>query len=67
MNINSKNLILSDCASIIFSFHKNIDKIREERKGLIKLEQLEEGLVQLMKIRLEEEQYVLVTFMMKIF
>ena len=31
--INSKNLILSDCASIIFSFHKNIDKIREERKG----------------------------------
>ena len=34
---NSKNLILSDCASIIFSFHKNIDKIREERKGLNKI------------------------------
>ncbi len=33
VNINPKNLILSDCASIIFSFHKNIDKIREERKG----------------------------------
>ena len=37
VNINSKNLILSDCASIIFSFHKNIDKIREERKGLNKI------------------------------
>ena len=37
MNINSKNLILSDCASIIFSFHKNIDKIREERKGVNKI------------------------------
>ena len=34
---NSKNLILSDCASIIFSFHKNIDKIREERKGVNKI------------------------------
>jgi adenylosuccinate synthase len=37
VNINSKNLILSDCASIIFSFHKNIDKIREERKGVNKI------------------------------
>ena len=27
------NLIISENASIIFSFHKNIDKIREERKG----------------------------------
>ena len=37
VNISSKNLILSDCASIIFSFHKNIDKIREERKGVNKI------------------------------
>ena len=37
MNITPKNLILSDCASIIFSFHKNIDKIREERKGVNKI------------------------------
>ncbi|MAI59827.1 MAG: adenylosuccinate synthase [Rickettsiales bacterium] len=37
VNINSKNLILSDCASIIFSFHKNIDKIREARKGVNKI------------------------------
>ena len=38
VNISSKNLILSDCASIIFQFfHKNIDKIREERKGTNKI------------------------------
>ena len=67
MNINSKNLILSDCASIIFSFHKNIDKIREERKGFNKIGTTEEGLVQLMKIKLEEERYVLVICVTKLF
>ncbi len=33
VKVNSKNLIISENASIIFSFHKNIDKIRELRKG----------------------------------
>ena len=33
VNVSPKNLIISENASIIFSFHKNIDKIREERKG----------------------------------
>ena len=31
--ISPKNLILSENATIIFSFHRNIDKIRENRKG----------------------------------
>ena len=33
VNVSPMNLIISENASIIFSFHKNIDKIREERKG----------------------------------
>ncbi len=33
VKVNSKNLIISENATIIFSFHKNIDKIREKRKG----------------------------------
>jgi len=33
IKISPKNLVISENASIIFSFHKNIDKIREERKG----------------------------------
>ena len=33
MEISPKNLILSENATIIFSFHRNIDKIRENRKG----------------------------------
>ena len=33
LKINPKNLIVSENATIIFSFHRNIDKIREERKG----------------------------------
>ena len=35
VNISSKNLILSDCASIIFSFHKNIDKISKDSQTII--------------------------------
>ena len=37
VNVTPKNLIISENASIIFSFHKNIDKIREERKGKNKI------------------------------
>ena len=37
IKITPKNLIISENASIIFSFHKNIDKIREERKGKNKI------------------------------
>ena len=33
VKISPKNLIISENSSIIFSFHRNIDKIREERKG----------------------------------
>ena len=33
LKITPKNLILSENATIIFSFHRNIDKIRENRKG----------------------------------
>ena len=33
LKITPKNLIVSENATIIFSFHRNIDKIREERKG----------------------------------
>ncbi|MEC8265582.1 MAG: adenylosuccinate synthase [Pseudomonadota bacterium] len=33
LRINPKNLIVSENATIIFSFHRNIDKIRESRKG----------------------------------
>ena len=33
LEISPKNLILSENATIIFSFHRNIDKIRENRKG----------------------------------
>ena len=33
LKISPKNLVLSENATIIFSFHRNIDKIRENRKG----------------------------------
>ena len=33
LKISPKNLIISESATIIFSFHRNIDKIRENRKG----------------------------------
>ncbi len=33
VKISPRNLIISENSSIIFSFHRNIDKIREERKG----------------------------------
>ena len=33
IKVSSKNLVISENASIIFSFHKNIDKVREQRKG----------------------------------
>ena len=33
LKITPKNFIVSENATIIFSFHRNIDKIREERKG----------------------------------
>ena len=33
LEISPKNLIISESATIIFSFHRNIDKIRENRKG----------------------------------
>ena len=33
LEIRNKNLIVSENATIIFSFHRNIDKIRENRKG----------------------------------
>ena len=33
LKITPKNLMVSENATIIFSFHRNIDKIREERKG----------------------------------
>ena len=33
LEISPKNLIVSENATIIFSFHRNIDKIRENRKG----------------------------------
>ena len=33
LKISPKNLIVSESATIIFSFHRNIDKIRESRKG----------------------------------
>ena len=33
IKISPKNLVLSENATIIFSFHRNIDKIRENRKG----------------------------------
>ena len=37
LKISPKNLILSESATIIFSFHRNIDKIRENRKGTNKI------------------------------
>ena len=37
LKISPKNLIVSENATIIFSFHRNIDKIREKRKGLNKI------------------------------
>ena len=33
INISNKDLVISENASIIFSFHKNIDSIREKLKG----------------------------------
>ena len=33
LKISPNNLVLSENATIIFSFHRNIDKIRENRKG----------------------------------
>ena len=33
IKVSSRNLVISENASIIFSFHKNIDKVREQRKG----------------------------------
>mgnify|MGYP003336489452 FL=1 len=33
LKISPKNLVLSENATIIFSFHRNIDKIRENSKG----------------------------------
>jgi len=60
VNITPKNLILSDCASIIFSFHKNIDKIREERKGVNKIGTTGRGIGPAYEDKLGEEQYVLV-------
>ena len=37
LKISPKNLIISESATIIFSFHRNIDKIRENRKGTNKI------------------------------
>ena len=37
LKISPKNLIISESATIIFSFHRNIDKIRENRKGSNKI------------------------------
>ncbi len=37
ISITPKNLIISENASIIFSFHRSIDKIREDRKGKNKI------------------------------
>ena len=33
INVSNKDLVISENASIIFSFHKNIDSIREKLKG----------------------------------
>ena len=44
VEVDEKNLILSESANLILPFHKEMDEIREDATGKSKLELLEEGL-----------------------
>ena len=50
--------MISESASLILPFHQEMDEIREDAAGKGKLEQLEEELVLVMKIKLEDVLFV---------
>ena len=56
VKVDEKNLIISEAANLILPFHREMDEIREMLLVKLKLEQREEVLDQLMKIKLEEDQ-----------
>ena len=54
IDINQNNLILSEAASLILPFHREMDEIREDTAGKSKLELQEEALALLTRIKLAE-------------
>ena len=61
VEVDVGNFIISESANLILPFHKEMDEIREDTAGKKKLEQREEGLDLLMKIKLAEDQLELWT------
>ena len=44
MKINSKNLLISECAHLVFPFHKTIDEQRDVSKGAQKIGTTKRGI-----------------------
>ena len=59
VEVNINNFIISESANLILPFHREMDEIREDAAGKGKLELQDEELDLPMKIKLEEDQFVL--------
>ena len=57
VDVNSENFMISEAANLILPFHREMDEIREDAAGKVKLELQEEVLDPLMKIKLEDVQF----------
>ena len=56
IEVNPENFMISESASLILPFHQEMDEIREDTAGKSKLEQQEEVLARVTRIKLVEDQ-----------